>query len=381
MYCKLIIVLLCCAALPTLAGELEITFPSTVDGSTQQAIVYLPEAAKGAGALPLLVVAHCYGADRHFGGNLGYHQEAEKRGWLVVTPELHGHKAPGAGSFAALEAQHDVLDAIAYMKAHYHVDPARVYLVGRSMGGMLGMLLAAKHPDLFAGVVAGQGISDLKAWVAESPQFRAPVEQECGAYAPATAFDYARRSALNYAPNLQYVPLIMWHGTNDTWVPPTQSEALYTAVARLNRFQEPVHWLAGAPHCPLNYPPAWECDQLQYLVNGCEGGMNLPTRFYPHLTLVTDEAGPLFWLTPTPRTPGQFAQITADIHDTLLTVTAQHVAQLTIDTALLPPGTTIARCKVRTDAPLALRLVNGNKELFNTTVDQTGEATIEVKTK
>ena len=43
----------------------------------------------------------------------------------------------------AIEAQRDVIDAIEYMQLHYRVDRARIYLVGRSMGGMLAEVMAA----------------------------------------------------------------------------------------------------------------------------------------------------------------------------------------------------------------------------------------------
>jgi len=348
-------------------GEIEFTFTSTYDGTRQQAAAYVPGAVKDGKPVPLLVVAHCLGGNRFVARGLGYYEEAEQRGWLVVTPELHGRRMPGTSSFAAPEAQHDILDAIAYMQATYPVDASRIFLTGRSMGGMLAEVMAAKHPDLFAAVVAGQGISDLKSWIEQSPQFPEEVAKECGAYVPANAFEYQRRSALSYAPNLQYVPLILWHGTNDTWVRPEQSEALHAAMAKQNRFLPPVHWLLNAAHCPLNYPASWECEQIRYYQNACEGGMGLSTRFYPSLSLVTDEAGSIFWLHIVPRDGNRFARVEASLRDGALTIRTENVSALSVDRAKIAQGVPLTRYAVKSDAPLTLRVCRGEKTLFSVT--------------
>jgi dipeptidyl aminopeptidase/acylaminoacyl peptidase len=109
------------------------------------------------------------------------------------------------------------------------------------MGGMLTQIMLAKYPDLFAAGVAGQGISDLTALQTVASVAKA-VSDECGDPAK-NRFEYQRRSSINYASNFAYAPLIMWHGTNDIFVQPEQSETLHNAIKKHNRFQEPVHWL------------------------------------------------------------------------------------------------------------------------------------------
>jgi hypothetical protein len=112
---------------------------------------------------------------------------------------------------------------------------------------------------------------------------------------------------VSFAPNLAYVPLILWHGTNDTWVPPDQSERIVAAVRKYNRFQPDVHWLHNAAHCPANYTSKWICDQLTYYQNVPESGFGTPERFFPELEIVTDEAKRYFWLVITPAEQGRFA--------------------------------------------------------------------------
>ncbi len=337
------------------AGELELEFTSSFDQSKQKAAAYVPDRQPPAGKkMPLLVVAHYMGGDRFTARAQGYYQECEKRQWLLVSPELHGNKTPGQFSCAALPAQHDILDSIEYMKNNYPVDEGRIFIAGRSMGGMMTALMMAKHPDLFAAGVAGQGVSNLETMVS-TPDIMKNIVAECG-LAAENLFEYRRRSAINYASNLQYAPLIMWHGTNDTWVPPTQSEQLFNAVAKYNRFQEPVHYLTGACHCDDNYPPAWICDRLQYYHNKAEAGLNVDTRFYPDLELVTDEAQRIFWLRLEPADKNKFARIRATIKDDgLLAVKAENLAGVAVDLDSIPKSYPIKKVELETDEDTVFR--------------------------
>ncbi len=248
-----------------LSGEVLIEFINSKDTSRQQAIAYVPDRCINS-PCPLLVVAHYMGGNRFTAKGLNYHAEAEKRGWMVVCPELHGLRSKGETSMAALVAQYDVIGAINYMKANYKVDAGRVYMAGRSMGGMLTQIMLAKFPDIFAAGVAGQGISHLNQWVTQSPRFLDPVVAECKPYL-INRFEWDRRSSIYYAGNFKYSPLILWHGTNDTWVLPEQSENLLKAIKKRYNYQPEIRWLVGAPHSAANYPASWVCDQLMHYEN------------------------------------------------------------------------------------------------------------------
>jgi len=369
----LLCLLALCAAGALRAKEFEFQFTSSLDRSPQLAVGFVPDGHDGNSPLPLLVEAHYMGGDRNTAKKLGFQAECQRRGWLLVSPELHGDRAPGPFSMAALPAQRDILDAIAHMKANYPVDSSRIYLDGRSMGGMMAMLMAAKHPELFAAVMAGQGVSDLKPFMGQTAcaGVRDGVLKELAPYGPDSAFEYARRSAVNYAPNFQYVPFMLWHGTNDTWVPPSQSQALFDAIKRYNPHQAPVSWLVGAPHCADNYTPAWICSQLQYFQNQPEAGMNVPTRFYPKLEFVADEPLDFFWLRVEPVATDKFCRVKASIENGKLTIAAESVKALAVLADKIDKGSPFAKVECVSDVPLTLTLVKDGKVAATATGNKT----------
>ena len=349
------------------AEEVEFTFTNSFDKSEQKGVAYIPDSMKNSEAAPLVVVAHFMGGNRFTAKNGGYYPECDSRGWLIVCPELHGLRTPGETSMASLGAQHDIIDSIEYMKQHYKVDTSRIYLVGRSMGGMMGGMMAAKYPDVFAAVLAGQGLYDLKLWNdTTTPGLRASSEKECLPFSEATRFDYERRSAISYAPNFQYVPIILWHGTFDTWVPPVQAEKLTVAIRRFNRFQPDVVWLRNAAHCPQNFTPKWELDQFIIYQNVCEAGFDTPTRFTPELNIVTDEAKSFFWLGITPARDTAFARVKASLTGNSLVVKAANTKEVSIELKKIANNLICSRFDIQSDVPLKLIITRDGKALFET---------------
>ena len=350
------------------AEEIEFTFTSSYDGTEQLSASYIPDGFDAEKEYPLLVIAHYMGGSRFTPKNQGFYPECDKRGYLLVCPELHGHRTGGATSLASLEAQHDIIDAINYMKEHYQIDTSRIYCAGRSMGGMLSQIMAGKYPDLFAAVVSGQGISDLRVWMeTTTPRLREMSEKETGPYSAETAFDYARRSSISYAPNLSYVPLILWHGTNDTWVPPEQSENLTETIRQHNRFQPDVNWLLCAPHVAANFSPGWVCDQLKFYQNKAESGDETPVRFFPELKLVIDETKRIYWLDIIPANNEAFAYVTATISDDTLSIRTDNVSKLVVDMEYVSKLVHFSTYNITSDIEMRFSIKKGNTTMFETT--------------
>jgi poly(3-hydroxybutyrate) depolymerase len=336
--------------------EKEFSFVSSYDGSTQMAALFVPSGYDGSTSRPLLVDAHYWGGNRFTAKVQGYYDVCERLNWLVVCPELHGHRTSGQTSLAALEAQHDIIDGIEYVQRNYAVDRARIYLAGRSMGGMMAAVMAGKYPDRFAAICMGQGVTDLDRWYREVAMFREGIQKECGGTPDKMPFEYARRSAVSYVSNISYVPLIIWHGTNDTWVPPSQSEDFYQQLTERNRYQRPVDWIVGAPHCAQNYTPEWICQQFLPYLNVAEKGIPSPFRHYPELEITTDESKSYFWLDITMADQSRFARVLASVLDGTLQLNTENVSHLRIDLEAAYPPKPLTRWRAEADRELVVTL-------------------------
>ncbi len=273
----------------TAAALLDSTFDSSYDGSSQQAVLQLP-LGYDHGSLPLVVGLHGWSGER-WRALKYWGLAANQQGWLFAAPEMHGrepHDPPGGRALASLASQYDVMDAVAYVNANYDVDPDRIYLVGKSMGGMIAATTAAKYPDRFAAAVDVAGITDLTAWHVEAPLWlEESIAAECGGTPEQAPFEYERRSSLEMAGNLLPLPLALVHGEADTTVLPHHAQDLYDAVQRRGGDLVELYWHEGG-HNAGEYDPDW---QMAWLANHVRSDA-APTRLDIH----SDEEKPYFWL-------------------------------------------------------------------------------------
>lgn len=365
-------------SVPAGAERVEFSFTSSHDGSEQMATALVPKACRHRADNPLLVLAHHMGGDRHSQGY--YDAQIEAREWLLVVPDLHGSRTDGRFCWAALEAQHDLVDAVAYMRQHYGVDSTRIYLAGRSMGGTLAAVTAAKYPDLFAAAVAGQGVYDWGSWRARretvelSPEAQARLAgmdslgtvEMGGPYSARTRWAYERHSAVSYAPNFGYVPLILWHGALDERVPPDQSSRLAAAIREYDPYHPDPHWLRGAPHTPMNFPPEWILDQLQYYRNVGDSGWG--RRFYREMELVTDEAKGFFWVHITPGEGESLTRTKVSLTGGVLSVQSETAAAVRVQLGRIPPEVRFQTWQVESGRALSLSVARGEEVLFEAEV-------------
>ena len=116
---------------------------STADG-TEQPVFWLPP--KGDRDQPVLVILHSWSTSYTQHAGIPFAMWAQENGWAVIVPEFRGinDDANAVGSDLAVQ---DAADAIDYAVAQAGVDANRVYVVGYSGGGMMGLLLAGRHPD------------------------------------------------------------------------------------------------------------------------------------------------------------------------------------------------------------------------------------------
>jgi len=140
---------------------------SSVDGAEQAALFYAPpeaRSAKAGRAVPLLVSLHSWTTNFDEYDSLpSTLSGCLKRGWVFISPDFRGPntRPEAAGSDLAVR---DVLDAVGFARKHAHVDGRRIYLLGASGGGHMGLLMACRAPGLWAGISVACPISDLLSW-------------------------------------------------------------------------------------------------------------------------------------------------------------------------------------------------------------------------
>lgn len=137
-----------------------VSYPCSYDNSMQKALVWF---AKGDEPRPLVVALHTWSCSYHQGEP--YARQAVKYNFHVISPNFRGPNTVGnpesMGSDAAIS---DIVSAVNWMKKMAKVDEERIYLVGGSGGGHMALLMAGRHPEIWAAVSAWCPITDLKAW-------------------------------------------------------------------------------------------------------------------------------------------------------------------------------------------------------------------------
>jgi predicted peptidase len=141
-------------------------------GKTIPYALFVPSTYSASKKWPVIVALH--GLGRPFDWMMGYDgmiDFAERDGFIVVSPlgyhprGWYGSRGPGlVGNAQAAPpaeplppnlgelSEKDVMNVLEIVRREFAVDPDRIYLWGHSMGGAGTYHLAAKHPELWAGL-------------------------------------------------------------------------------------------------------------------------------------------------------------------------------------------------------------------------------------
>ncbi len=219
-------------AVPSAAGRHRIEIPSLADSSRQPSYLTLP--AKLSKPAPLAVLLHTWSFDLEQRDST-VEAEAEARGWILLAPNFRGRNDHPEACGSRL-AQQDILDAVAWVRRHYPVDGRRIYVLGLSGGGYMTMLMAGRHPGLWAGASAWVGISDLRAWYeANSGNDYGAMTRGCFGGGPAEseriAAEYRDRSPLTYLVARPAVPIDLAAGRFDSTVAASHTLRTFQALA------------------------------------------------------------------------------------------------------------------------------------------------------
>lgn len=135
-------------------------YTASIDASPQPMVMYTAESEE---KRPLLIGLHTWGGTYSQLSSLPYARWCIENDWHFAHPDFRGPNTTpqGCGSDRVVQ---DILDAVEIMTKMGNVDTNRIYLVGASGGGYAALLMAGRHPTLWAGVSAWVPIADLRVW-------------------------------------------------------------------------------------------------------------------------------------------------------------------------------------------------------------------------
>lgn len=202
-------------------GIEEITYLSSADDSEQPALWWAPPGT-GDTSVPLLVALHTWSGDYRQGGSqVPLAQWCQQEKWAFVHPNFRGQNwTPEALGSELVVA--DIVSAVEFAKSETQIDESRIYCIGVSGGGHASMLMAARAPEIWAGVSAWCGISDIARWHEQTrgnefSRYADHIEKALGG-TPREHRDEARRRSPNFwlkKNREQLPPLDLWHGIHD----------------------------------------------------------------------------------------------------------------------------------------------------------------------
>jgi len=240
----------------------EVTYPSgdvTVSG-----VLLRP---RGRGPFPAVVLNHGYIEPSIYVTGQGLMREQDylaRAGFVVLHTDYRGHAGSDPASDRQREARlgytRDTINAVQAVKKEPYVDPGRVAMLGRSMGGGVTYNAIVAKPGLVKAAVVFAPVSsdfvdNFNRWtVAERPDAAAATYRRYGTPQQEPEF-YQGLSARTYFDRVTE-PVLIHHGTQDdscpiTWSHETQRLLQRAGVdSRLEVYRGEHH--AFGPQWPLS---------------------------------------------------------------------------------------------------------------------------------
>ena len=169
--------------------------------------------------------------------------ETRRRGWAVIVPNFRGPNNTPEACASDLAVQ-DVLDSVDFARQRAPIDNKRIYLLGSSGGGFMGLMMASRAPRLWAAISVWAPIANLAAWHIFSKASDSPYHKmmdECFGGPPETPSrqqEYQRRSPVYFLASAKGTPIHIDAGIHDgherNAVPLRQSLEAFNALAKAN---------------------------------------------------------------------------------------------------------------------------------------------------
>lgn len=221
------------AASDPFEAEFGVSLPGKfIDGShanpagTRDYKLYVPGSYAGK-PVPLVVMLHgCTQDPEDFANGTGMNELAEETSCLVLYPAQSKAANPSRcwNWFNAVDQQRDqgepsiIAGMTRAIMEQYLVDPEQVYVAGLSAGGAMATIMGTLYPDLYAAVGVHSGLPFAAAH--DLPSALAAMKGE-----------FRRAQAEAQRPG-RLLPIIVFHGDQDTTVHPVNADELIAQGAR-----------------------------------------------------------------------------------------------------------------------------------------------------
>ncbi|MEG6550894.1 alpha/beta fold hydrolase [Desulfocurvibacter africanus] len=239
-------------------------------GFRREYLLHVPKSYVPGRRAPLVVVLHgAFSTGEATARFSGFNELAERDGFVVLYPEgvgLFGLLQHWNAGFCCAMAQQTGVDDIGFLheaigevSERLDIDPAQVFMVGTSNGGMLAFHYAALHPEQVAAVatmaasVGGRLIFESQDhFVGESPVSLAMASPTLPPSSPAPS-----PAATEDTPP---VSVLMFHGNADETVPFYGGQSVRHASAWFLSADESAHFWVKRNRCEGMPEVSFQCD-------------------------------------------------------------------------------------------------------------------------
>ncbi|WP_428911475.1 extracellular catalytic domain type 1 short-chain-length polyhydroxyalkanoate depolymerase [Niallia sp. Krafla_26] len=227
--------------------------------------LYVPNVSSKETPLPLVVMLHgCEQDSDQFSEETGMNELAEKEQFIVLYPTMNRlfnplfdepHKSNPAGCWnwfleenqrrgmglpKIIASMITAVEQLLKNRYQISVDRRKIYAAGFSAGGAMAGILGVTYPDLFSGIASFAGLpyDAAKTNLWKDPWNReAELAMKNGVKDPYESGELAFRQikkALSTKQERKKVPIIIFHGMNDTTVNPVNSKQLVIQWAQMH---------------------------------------------------------------------------------------------------------------------------------------------------
>lgn len=162
-------------------------------------------------------ILYLHGNDLNIGGNVDRIVRLYRMGFSVLAVDYRGYGKSAGGPPSEARVYEDAETAWTYLVQQRHTDPRQTLIYGHSLGGVVAIDLALRHPEA-AGLIVESTFTSMSE-MAKITYWMFPVDWLLN----------QRFDALSKVAGLR-VPVLFIHGTADSEVPYSMSQRLFEAA-------------------------------------------------------------------------------------------------------------------------------------------------------